>query len=708
MNDQDKKPQNSEEEFEFRPIDIKYQAGQEGRGEDDEPISNDEFKFVQEDKSLHDTKFTTKPTTFFKDAMHRFSKNHSSVVGGVILGVLFLLAIILPIDGVVPYDLKLTPSGVAVSSYEQHLPSKITNAGSGFWDGTQTFKNQPYPYDENNNYIGTDPDDSAIVSITDKKSGYASSNISLANAKGGYMVLSSEITEAVQTRSTYAYAYNFVLSSDYDFTLSYSLGWNKDAGYEMPSYSVFMKYNDEYHNITERTTALGTMSTDPLADGQEVTGYSTQTVNFSEYLRTTFPSTTTFNQVNIGIIFDTSTTSSTALYVKDFVFSADHTDKLTSRVKRDLKLRSFGDAKTFGDDSVFGDANTCVGQTKNNSDASANLSYWATNTKPSLADLKTDTCTILKDMYQLTYGPRKNINIPKKTFDNWISKGYINWDYANPTLNKSIMTEAGEKSGEVYVLSVQNVNTSSDADKTNMVCTVLTYKWLGYDTMPMHVFGTDNLGKDILKYTFSGLRTSLLLGIIVSAINILIGVIWGSITGYFGGLLDISMERIVDVLSGIPWIVLMTVLAVKFGSNFWVFALALCLTGWIGTESITRSQFYRYRDREYVLAARTLGAKAPRLIFKHILPNAIGTIITSSVLMIPSVIFSEATISYLNLGLQGVDSLGVILSTNQKYLGSYPVELLIPSIIISLLMICFNLFGNGLRDAFNPSLKGDE
>ena len=142
--------------------------------------------------------------------------------------------------------------------------------------------------------------------------------------------------------------------------------------------------------------------------------------------------------------------------------------------------------------------------------------------------------------------------------------------------------------------------------------------------------------------------------------------------------------------------------------TFFVFILALTLTGWIGTESITRSQFYRYRGREYVLASKTLGAKAPRLIFRHILPNAIGTIVTSSVLIIPSVIFNEATISYLGLGFQGMSSLGVILSRYQDTLRQFPYQLAVPAIIIALLMICFNLFGNGLRDAFNPSLKGTD
>ena len=152
----------------------------------------------------------------------------------------------------------------------------------------------------------------------------------------------------------------------------------------------------------------------------------------------------------------------------------------------------------------------------------------------------------------------------------------------------------------------------------------------------------------------------------------------------------------------------MTIIILKFDSTFGTFALALCLTGWIGTASTTRTQFYRFRGREYVLASRTLGASDARLIAKHILPNAMGTIITGAVLMIPSVIFSEATISYLGLGFRNLSSLGVILSDNQKNLLSYPFQLIFPSVVIALIMISFNLFGNGLRDAINPSLKGED
>jgi oligopeptide transport system permease protein len=168
------------------------------------------------------------------------------------------------------------------------------------------------------------------------------------------------------------------------------------------------------------------------------------------------------------------------------------------------------------------------------------------------------------------------------------------------------------------------------------------------------------------------------------------------------------MERFCEILGGVPWIVVMTLCILHLGNNFLTFFLALCLTGWMGTAGRTRTQFYRFKGREYVLASRTLGASDMRLIFRHILPNALGTIVTGAVLMIPSVIFSESTLAYLNLGLQGVQSFGVMLSENQKYISTDPHLIVFPATILALIMISFNLFGNGLRDALNPSLKGSE
>lgn len=172
------------------------------------------------------------------------------------------------------------------------------------------------------------------------------------------------------------------------------------------------------------------------------------------------------------------------------------------------------------------------------------------------------------------------------------------------------------------------------------------------------------------------------------------------------------MERIVDILAGLPFIVVATLFQLHLAKSAGVLGSLLfsfILTGWIGTARRVRTQFYRFKNQEYVLAARTLGAGDVRLMFKHIFPNTLGTIITSSVLVIPSVIFSESMLSYLgivNLDGTTITSIGAMLSDGQTVLSAFPHVILFPALVISLLMISFNLFGNGLRDAFNPSLRG--
>ncbi|MDD4076581.1 MAG: ABC transporter permease [Bacilli bacterium] len=223
------------------------------------------------------------------------------------------------------------------------------------------------------------------------------------------------------------------------------------------------------------------------------------------------------------------------------------------------------------------------------------------------------------------------------------------------------------------------------------------------------LFGTDQLGRDMWSRVWKGTRVSLLIGLFVAIVTVTVGVIYGAVSGYYGGAIDMALQRFSEILSGIPWIAIMTLVVLYLGSTLFTIALALVLTSWIGTSNMVRSQFYRYKGREYVLAARTLGAKDSRLIFKHILPNALGPIVTSSVLIIPSAIFSEAMISYLGLGISGGVSIGKLLSDGQAIgITTYPYLTIFPALIISLLMISFNLFGNGLRDALNPSLRGVE
>ncbi len=229
---------------------------------------------------------------------------------------------------------------------------------------------------------------------------------------------------------------------------------------------------------------------------------------------------------------------------------------------------------------------------------------------------------------------------------------------------------------------------------------------------PSFILGTNNAGKDLFTCLASGARFSFILAVIVASVNLFVGAIYGSIEGYYGGKADLIMERIVDLLVSIPFMVVITLLRYHLNvSHVIILFIAFFLTGWTGMAGRTRMQFYRFKNQEYVLVARTLGAKDSRIMFKHIFPNAIGTLITSSVLVIPGVIFSETSLSYLgiiNLNTGDMTSVGTLLSTGQQYLFTYPHMILFPAIFISLLMLCFNLFGNGLRDAFNPSLRGTE
>lgn len=228
------------------------------------------------------------------------------------------------------------------------------------------------------------------------------------------------------------------------------------------------------------------------------------------------------------------------------------------------------------------------------------------------------------------------------------------------------------------------------------------------------LFGTDTSGYDIFTRLAHGARLSLLLSIVVSVINLFIGIVIGALEGYYGGTFDLVFERVKDIVYEVPTQVTMVLfqlyLAKKLGPIAALF-FAFVFYGWIGVSSTVRAQFYRFKGQDYINASRTLGAKDSRLIFRHILPNAIGFIITVSVLTIPGVIFSEASLSYLgivDLDSDTITSVGTMLNAARDTLSTYPHALFFPAAFISILLVCFNEFGNGLRDAFNPSLRGTE
>ncbi|WNS77643.1 ABC transporter permease [Bacillus sp. DTU_2020_1000418_1_SI_GHA_SEK_038] len=219
-------------------------------------------------------------------------------------------------------------------------------------------------------------------------------------------------------------------------------------------------------------------------------------------------------------------------------------------------------------------------------------------------------------------------------------------------------------------------------------------------------FGTDNLGRDLWTRVWEGTRISLYIAILAATIDLIIGVAYGGISAYYGGRIDNVMQRIVEVLVGIPSLIVVILLILVLQPGIISITLAMVITGWVGMARIVRGQILKLKEQEYVLASRTLGAKDNRLIWKHLIPNTMGPIIITTMFTIPTAIFTEAFLSFIGLGLQPpIASLGTLINDGYKLLRIYPHMLAFSSIIISLIMISFNLIGDGLRDALDPKMR---
>ena len=630
-------------------------------------FKSDSFEFANKQGKIFDQKLSTKAVSFAQDSFRRFCKNKSSVAGAIVLGILILLALFVP---------WFSPHSVdGVSAAEAFLRPKLFPAGTGFWDGTKKYTKKTnidgsisgILYDFKNEtpagFLASATRDLKVDSeptLVDIASPYGS---------GGYVMFENQNAANGDNVTLISDGLKIKTADSYSVTIKFL---NKEGvfdGRKQGEYRIYLLCGNE-------TYVLKDWSTD----------YSQCTLSLTQPLLDAGVET-----INAKLVFELKP-------------NPENTEKDKDKYSY-LLLESvvFGCSDSSVDLSKkgFEDATKMVLLAK---DDQGNFpeGYWSCTGRKGVYAAKVYYCTFVYDTYEAAYG-KKEIDYSATEFNKLVAVGLCSYDESIGPSSFKVLSDA------CPIVEVVSQKINSRTGKLLEVKTV-AYKYysLGYTKMPKFVLGTDASGLDLFTKMFTGLRTSLILGVCTAAFCFLFGLVWGAISGYFGGIVDLSMERFCEILSGVPWIVVMTLCILHLGNNFFTFFLALCMTGWMGTAARTRTQFYRFKNGEYVLASRTLGSSDIRLIFRHILPNALGTIVTASVLMIVSTIYSESTLAYLNLGLQGIQAFGVMLAENQQYIQSNSYLIVCPSVVMALMMISFNLFGNGLRDAINPVLRGAE
>ncbi len=624
------------------------------------------FSLVQENDRLKDKPLQTKQLTYFQDAMLRFTKNKYNVIASIILLIMILLSIFVPI---------LTPSRFyeTTNSELSTLPPRVPLLENlGILDGSKLYENQPvdpttidpetglgYPtlgFEEQ--YIDFSTLENQIVVGTDKSPLFVGGTVELYvnTSRTSAAVISSEIVT--------------LFAGDY-------VNINLES---MPTVGVLEVYLSPV-NLTssltgwddEKLLLLGTVNQSgetslPQVDGLEngflVLRYVLDAPSSSGRDKIVFDEVTLVSG-NTG----EPTKVFTGYNLSIFTFFILDTVNENGRYLRNGAEMVIASFRYDEYEALFSDKPRTIGTSEYNQ--------------------------ILAD----NPGMAETITVDPNNPDAWtFAEGYP--ISAVTDVDRIIIA------GREYV----NYKVALNGRYS-----------LGFEETPYFIFGTDVFGKDLFVLIWLGLRTSLLLGFLATLFNIIIGIIWGATSAYYGGQVDMLMERFTDIWGSFPSITMIGIITVLIGPGFLALFIFVVYDGWIGAAKVTRFQFYRYKGSEYVLAARTLGSSDGRIIFKHILPNALGTIVTRVVLAIPSVIFLEVNLSFLGFGIGNGQtltlgpieltgtSIGVILNDGQQQIFAGNLWLVIfPALIVAILMITFNMFGNALRDALNPQLRGSE
>lgn len=629
------------------------------------------FQLVQENEKLMDKKLRTKQLSYFQDAMLRFTKNKYNVTATIILLIMILMSIFVPM--ITPkYLYSQTNAGIMT------LPPRIPILELfGITDGTKLYKNQPVQVDT---------------------------------------IVVDEF--GVATGTPEGFDLEYIKSGTLKF--SYTVGTEVDEKYVGGTNTLYVNYDRIAYSVASNTLFTYTNAHEIVLDIESISEGAELKVYLSQW------NTSSFSRTWDQLEYLGSVTS-------EGVHRFDPMDGVASGTARFIVLKL-----ELPEKSVDGSENVVFNsvQIQNKADETVVQDYTGytlatfvfythgqgiENGRFVRKNARMLVAEFVYDVYGAIFAD-KPATIGRVEYERILSE--------NPGMAETIELDPNDARkwtfGSGYPLSAVTGYEDFTVPGTGLqfrnyfVLKDGAYA-VGFEDTPYFLFGTDEFGRDLFTLIWLGLRTSLLLGFMAAAVNIVVGIIWGSTSAYYGGQVDILMERFVDIWGSFPQITMIGIITVLIGPGFTALFIFMIYDGWIGAASITRIQFYRYKGREYVLAARTLGASDRRIIFKHILPNALGTIVTRVVLSIPSVIFLEVNLSFLGFGIGNGQtlsigpieltgtSIGVILNDGQQQIMAGNTWLVIfPTLVVATLMISFNMFGNALRDALNPQLRGSE